>query len=264
MAARARTTPRATVTSCSARCCASRERARIPAGNPYQGADSARCNVTGTTDPGKRCQETFVWGLRNPFRIGFDPNAASTRFYINDVGQGAWEEIDLGQAGADYGWNVREGPCATGSTTNCGPPPAGMTNPIHWYGRSGGCGSITGAAFVPKGVWPSEYDTAYLYGDYVCGKIFRMSPSGGSFTSIDFGAAPSVVHLTFGPLRSDPGPLLRHVPKRRGDSSRSVRRDGEPLADRRGLREPERGECSADRQLRRAAQPGRGRGSAYL
>ena len=57
--------------------------------------------------------------------MAFDPNAAGTRFFINDVGQGAWEEIDLGQAGADYGWNVREGHCANGSTTNCGAPPAG-------------------------------------------------------------------------------------------------------------------------------------------
>lgn len=30
----------------------------IPATNPYQGADSARCNLTGRTDPGKKCQET--------------------------------------------------------------------------------------------------------------------------------------------------------------------------------------------------------------
>ena len=37
---------------------------------------------------------------------------------------------NAGLAGADYGWNVREGPCANGSETNCGPQPAGMTNPI--------------------------------------------------------------------------------------------------------------------------------------
>src|SRR5262245_57902540 len=36
----------------------------VPPGNPFLGADSARCNVTGRTDPGKKCQETFAWGLR--------------------------------------------------------------------------------------------------------------------------------------------------------------------------------------------------------
>ena len=48
----------------------------IPASNPFQGAGTARCNVTGRTTAGNRCQETFAWGLRNPFRFAFDPNAA--------------------------------------------------------------------------------------------------------------------------------------------------------------------------------------------
>jgi len=128
----------------------------VPAGNPYTGAGTARCNV-GAAPVGQICQETFSWGLRNPFRIAFDPNAPGTRFHVNDVGQGAWEEIDLAEAGADYGWNVREGHCATGSTTNCGPPPAGMTNPIYDYGRADGCRSITGGAFVPAGIWPADH-----------------------------------------------------------------------------------------------------------
>jgi glucose/arabinose dehydrogenase len=73
----------------------------IPPTNPYTGMSSARCNLTGRTDPGKHCQETFAWGFRNPFRFAFDPNAAGTRFFINDVGQNAWEEVDQGTAGAD-------------------------------------------------------------------------------------------------------------------------------------------------------------------
>ena len=91
----------------------------IPADNPFTGSGTARCNASGATSAGMRCQETFAWGLRNPFRIALDPNAADTRFH-QDVGQGTWEETDLGAAGADYGWNLREGRCATGSTTNCG------------------------------------------------------------------------------------------------------------------------------------------------
>jgi glucose/arabinose dehydrogenase len=75
----------------------------IPLGNPFVGPDSARCNVSGQTAPGNKCQETFVFGLRNPFRMAVDLNAAGTRFYINDVGGSTWEEVDLGQAGADYG-----------------------------------------------------------------------------------------------------------------------------------------------------------------
>jgi glucose/arabinose dehydrogenase len=173
----------------------------IPPTNPFQGSDSARCNVTGRTDPGKKCQETFAWGLRNPFRFAFRPG--TNQFYINDVGQGTWEEIDEGLSGADYGWNVREGHCANGSTTNCGAPPAGMTNPIYDYGRGGGCASITGGAFVPVGLWPAPYSGAYLFSDYVCGKIFRLVPNGsGGFSTVDFATGlgnSSAVAMIFGP-----------------------------------------------------------------
>lgn len=179
----------------------------IPPGNPYMGAGTARCNF-GATTPGTICQETFSWGLRNPFRIAFDPNQpVNTVFHINDVGQGAWEEIDRGQAAADYGWNVREGFCVNGSTTNCGPPPVGMTNPIHAYGRSEGCVSITGGAFVPNGIWPSAYDNNYMFQDYGCGRMFRLVPDGsGGFDELDFASGlGSVVHMRFGPWGSSKG-----------------------------------------------------------
>jgi glucose/arabinose dehydrogenase/PKD repeat protein len=175
----------------------------IPADNPFTGAGTARCNATGQTTPGNRCQETFAWGLRNPFRFAFDPDAGATRMYINDVGQNLWEEIDEGAPGADYGWNVREGHCANASTTDCGPPPLGMTNPIFDYGHADGCASITGGAFVPAGLWPPAYDGTYLFGDYVCGRIFRLVPkAGGGFDRVTFAdglGSSSAVHLVFGP-----------------------------------------------------------------
>jgi glucose/arabinose dehydrogenase len=172
----------------------------IPASNPLQDADSVRCNTTGRTQSGKKCQEIFAWGLRNPYRFAFDPNAADTRFFINDVGQSRWEEIDLGQAGADYGWNVREGHCVAGSFTNCGAPPAGMVNPLYDYPRSSGCSAITGGAFVPNGLWPAEYDGAYLYGDWVCGKIFMLTAPNEVYTAAEFVTeAGGVTAMTFGP-----------------------------------------------------------------
>lgn len=175
----------------------------IPAGNPFTGTDSARCNTTGRAAAGQKCRETFAWGLRNPFRMAFDPNAAGTRFFINDVGQNAWEEIDEGAAGADYGWNAREGHCANGSTTNCGAPPAGMTNPIFDYAHANGCAAITGGAFVPRGVWPAEFEGQYLFGDYVCGSIFRLTRNAdGTYTRSTFASglgASSAVAMMFGP-----------------------------------------------------------------
>ena len=176
----------------------------IPASNPYRGTDSVRCNGTGgVADSTKQCQEIYASGLRNPFRLAFDPNALGTRFFIDDVGQNTWEEIDQARAGADYGWNVREGHCANGSTTDCGAPPAGMTDPLYDYGRDTGCASITGGAFVPNGLWPAAYDNTYLFADYVCGKIFTLRETApGVWTRGDFTGGlggSSAVHLRFGP-----------------------------------------------------------------
>jgi glucose/arabinose dehydrogenase len=203
----------------------------IPAGNPYQGAGTARCNVTGITDPGKRCQETFAWGLRNPFRMAFDPNAAGTRFFINDVGDITWEEVDLGTAGADYGWNLREGPCPPGTTTGCSPTPAGLTDPIHSYRHDTGCMSITGGAFVPNGIWPVAYDGAYLYADLVCGKIFQLRPvPGGGYAVSDFASGfgnYSLVSTTFGPSGS--GQALYYVTRNApGEQVRKITWTGTP------------------------------------
>jgi Glucose / Sorbosone dehydrogenase/PKD domain/RTX calcium-binding nonapeptide repeat (4 copies) len=178
----------------------------IPATNPYRGTDSARCNLTGRTDVGKKCQETFASGLRNPFRFAFDPNASGTRFFVNDVGEGRWEEVSEGRLGADYGWNLCEGnhdnPNRPGSV-NCGAAP--YTAPIHDYSHDTGCSSITAAAFVPNGVWPAAYDNSYLFGDYTCGKIFKLTPNGtGGYTRTDFVTGlgeNSAVSMTFGPYQ---------------------------------------------------------------
>jgi glucose/arabinose dehydrogenase/PKD repeat protein len=173
----------------------------VPPDNPHVGSGTARCNVTGQTAPGTWCQEVYAFGLRNPFRFAFDPNAAGTIFYINDVGLDTWEEIDLGQPGADYGWNVREGHCAIASTGDCGTPPTGMTNPIYDYAHSSGCTSVTSAAFVPDGLWPAQYDGSYLFGDFVCGKLFQLLPNGsGGYTSAEFGSGlGGPVGMTFAP-----------------------------------------------------------------
>jgi PKD repeat protein len=176
----------------------------IPANNPYQGTDSARCNSTGRTDPGKKCQETFASGLRNPFRFAFDPDDAGTRFFIGDVGQNAWEEIDQGKAGADYAWNICEGNhdnLSSPGSVDCSAAP--YTPPVHEYSHDTGCSAITGGAFVPNGTWPAEYNNSYLFGDYVCGKIFELTPDvAGGFTQTEFASElgeSGPIAMTFGP-----------------------------------------------------------------
>ncbi|MFY9824703.1 MAG: PQQ-dependent sugar dehydrogenase, partial [Thermoanaerobaculia bacterium] len=184
----------------------------IPASNPFQGAGTARCNVTGGTTAGNKCQETFAWGFRNPFRIAADPNDPGTRIFVNDVGQDAWEEIDAAQAGTDYGWNCREGRHTNNTSGPCNPTPPGMVDPIFEYAHNAtipgttspaSCNCISGGAFVPNGLWPG-FDGAYLFGDCVCGGIFRLDQSGSAFAASDFAGTGlgTVVHLLFGPFGS--------------------------------------------------------------
>ena len=125
-----------------------------PPGNPFMTGPNAPCRLTGSTNSPKRCTEIYASGLRNPFRFASDPGGA--RLNINDVGADKWEEVDRAAPGADFGWNVREGPCVRDSRTNCGPPPTGMTNPIQSYDHLSGCTSITAGAFVPGGAWPAR------------------------------------------------------------------------------------------------------------
>ena len=174
----------------------------VPADNPFRGAGTASCSH-GDIALGMTCQETYLRGFRNPFRFAFDPNSTKTRLFVNDVGESTWEEIDKAVKGADYGWNVREGHCAEGSTTDCGAPPPGMTNPIFDYSHTAtGCAAITGGAFVPDGLWGGSYDRGYLYSDYICDKIFLLTPNGsGGWRSSPFATglgAGGPVALFFG------------------------------------------------------------------
>jgi len=181
----------------------------IPLDNPFTGSNSARCNLTGVppagSPSGTRCQEVYAMGLRNPFKASFDPSGS--RYFINDVGNATWEEVDLGQPGADYGWPTREGPCsAANPVTDCGPPTPGLTNPIFWYGHNVTadgvkCGAITAGAFVPNGLWPG-FDHSYLYADWNCGGIWQLdSNNSGGFTSTFFAkvGAAGPISMRFGP-----------------------------------------------------------------
>jgi glucose/arabinose dehydrogenase len=163
-------------------------------GNPLSGPGTSRCATSGTAAPSStRCQEIFAWGLRNPYRIAVDRNDGSGRFFINDVGQSTFEEVDVGAVGANYGWPSREGPCPQADTPPCPGPSAGLTDPITAYGRTTGR-FITAGAFVPDGMWPATYDGAYLFGDGGTGEIWIRRANG----TVDYGApfATDVAGLT--------------------------------------------------------------------
>jgi glucose/arabinose dehydrogenase len=170
-------------------------------GNPFRGRGTAPCARVGVAASGTLCRETYVWGLRNPFRIAFDGDAPGVRLFINEVGQVAWEEVDEATPGADYGWPLREGPCPQAGRVRCAPAPPSMTDPLFAYAHRHGCSAITAGAFVPAGAWPRRFDGDYLFADLTCTEI--RSLSGSPERSATVGrfytgqGAPGVVAMAF-------------------------------------------------------------------
>jgi hypothetical protein len=130
-----------------------------PPSNPFFGAPSG-------------LDEIYALGLRNPWRFSFD--RATGEIYAGDVGQDALEEIDVIEAGGNYGWRVFEGTLCR----NLGPGPCTPENyvpPILDYGHTGRGGrcSITGG-YVYRGNKQTLPFGAYIYGDYCTGEIFML------------------------------------------------------------------------------------------
>ncbi|MFN7956973.1 MAG: PQQ-dependent sugar dehydrogenase [Holophagaceae bacterium] len=117
----------------------------------------------------------LIWalGLRNPFTFAFQPGTG--RLFLNDVGQSTWEEVDEGQAGANYGW-----PATEGATTN-----SAYTAPFYAYPHSGGpvtgC-CIVGAAFYDPATpaFPAAFLHKYLFMDLCGGWVRTLDPATGT------------------------------------------------------------------------------------
>lgn len=147
-----------------------------PAGNLFAGST-----------PG--ADEIYALGMRNPWRFSFDRLTGS--LYAADVGQNAWEEIDLITAGGNYGWRVFEGthcndPSLCDSTSPCNI--LGYTCPIAEYGHTLGRCSITGG-YVYRGPIGTLPAGAYVYGDYCSGEIFVLN---GGMQSVLLDTARSI------------------------------------------------------------------------
>ena len=148
-----------------------------------------RINVTGTptytippTNPfavsGGR-PEIWAYGIRNPWRFSFD--RVTGDFYIGDVGQDDWEEIDFQAAGssggANYGWNVREGNhCFPPTATSCVLPTPAYVAPLLEYSHAIGNAVVGG--YVYRGKSAPDVLGKYIFGDEVVGKLFVNDPPG--------------------------------------------------------------------------------------
>lgn len=131
----------------------------IPPDNPFFGSQTGLARAV------------WAYGLRNPFTFAVQPETGV--IHINDVGLNTWEEIDVGAAGANYGWPISEGPDNV---------VAGITGPLFAYKHSAtdppGSGPggffvgnvIAGGTFYPSaggpGRFPASFRNNYYFADY--------------------------------------------------------------------------------------------------
>ena len=124
-------------------------------------------------------REIYAYGLRNPYRDSFDRETGT--FYIADVGQDNREEINIGAAGANYGWRKFEG---TRLNIPDDPQLAHHTLPIFEYDHNGSNASITGG-YVYRGSAIDGLDGTYFFADFVNDKVMSFHFTGAPITNAD-------------------------------------------------------------------------------
>jgi len=156
----------------------------IPSDNPFFG------NTSGFRE------EIYAYGLRNPWRISFDPVTGD--LWAGDVGLKTLEEIDIIQKGRNYGWPIMEG-------TNCLNPPSGcdmsgLELPIWEYGHNIGRALIGGLVY--RGSEFSELEGKFIYADFVSGRVWALSFDGLTATDntqlLRFANVDSFIITSFG------------------------------------------------------------------
>jgi glucose/arabinose dehydrogenase len=136
----------------------------VPPDNPFVSTAGAR-------------PEIWAYGLRNPWRFSFD--TATGDLWIGDVGQNAYEEIDVaprasgGGKGVNYGWNVRE--ALHGYRDGNAP---GAVDPVYELSHDSGNCSITGG-YVYRGTKIPALRGGYLFADYCGGQLRAITVENG-------------------------------------------------------------------------------------
>lgn len=136
----------------------------IPDGNPF------------VTMPGAR-PEIWAYGFRNPWKMSFHPDDGS--LWVGDVGWELWEMVYRVERGGNYGWSVMEGRQPVLGERKRGPtailPPTVEHSHTEARSISGGY-TYTNRSRLP------ELAGAWIYGDYVTGKVWGVRHDGRQVT----------------------------------------------------------------------------------
>jgi glucose/arabinose dehydrogenase len=128
----------------------------IPADNPFVNRDGVS-------------PEIYAYGLRNPWRIAFDPD--NGRLWSGEVGQDLLEEVLVIEKGGNYGWSAREGTQAFGNQDPN--QTAALVDPVWEYDHQVGK-SVTGGR-VYRGKQLPVLSGKYVYADYVTGSVWALT-----------------------------------------------------------------------------------------
>lgn len=187
----------------------------VPPDNPFVGATSFN---GAKVDPARVRTEFWCVGLRNPWRLAFDP--ATGLLWCGDVGLKSREEVNVLRRGGNYGWNFREGTIA--GQRKDAPKGVAFIDPIWEYEPALGM-SVTGGLVYHGRAYP-ELEGKYLFADYAYGRLWSLEPDGekpvdaGHVTQI--GAAATIVAFAQDPRNDEilltsfgEGQILRLVKK---------------------------------------------------
>lgn len=150
----------------------------IPADNPFAKGGGA--------------PEIYAYGLRNPWRISFDTK--TNELWVADVGQSAWEEINIVTRNGNYGWGDMEGESCFSGRKNCSTE--NKILPVLSLSHKSGMCSITGG-YVYRGKQYPAAQGKYFFGDYCLNTIQSVTRNkDGSVSVSNHGESPKNV-VTF-------------------------------------------------------------------
>lgn len=139
---------------------------QVPSDNPFVGTAGVR-------------PEIWAYGLRNPWRFSFDSESGD--LFIADVGQNAFEEVNLQPAssagGENYGWKIMEANDCFQPRSGC--DSSGLVLPIIAYPHGGQWGSSISGGYVYRGSGVPSLNGSYVFADYVSGRIWTAAADDG-------------------------------------------------------------------------------------
>ena len=165
----------------------------IPPDNPFVAMPGAR-------------GEVWAYGLRNPWKMSFEP--ATGELLLGDVGWELWEMVHRVERGGNYGWSIVEGPQLVHPDGARGPTPVLPPLAVHPHSEAA---SITGGIVYRGDRFPALRG-AYVYGDYVTGKVWALRHDARRLTELKEIADTPLKIVAFGEGADRELYFLDHAP----------------------------------------------------